>query len=428
MHWPEALGSLIAAICHLPLGLTATDEGFLVQCCFHPLPRSGPPHLGHLWFILRYSHRCSVPLPSRYGRRRWGIIGSSYGTLIGALYASRFPERTSFLLLHGVFLGSRTELRWLYEEGGASRFYPEQWSALEQARISVTRNELPSGSASAASGCAHAQSHRSKEGGGIGGMGGASRLPSETVSSRCAHAQSHESIEAGGSSELNVASGICTAAASGNAATREARTVDAASGIPPIAASGEASTNDAATGKAATAGLATGEAAIGGAAVIPPGVPPVVAAWYALVAPPDMPPSWRRHPVPSPLPSEAGALAASATALTHWEVRQRRADCDGTNKLISRPSQQFPPVPSEARALAAFATAPTDREVIQTLPPLPILAPYLSVPPPPPGVLLPGCQPFPSPPPAPDPLPCIILRRRSSRRWSRKPFRTTLPR
>ena len=31
-------------------------------------------------------------------------------------------------MLHGVFLGSSSEVRWLYDEGGASRFYPPQWA------------------------------------------------------------------------------------------------------------------------------------------------------------------------------------------------------------------------------------------------------------------------------------------------------------
>jgi len=70
------------------------------------------------------------------------VIGSSYGTLLGALYASRFPERTSFVLLHGVFLGSRAELQWLYEEGGASKFYPQEWREFEAARIALTAAQV----------------------------------------------------------------------------------------------------------------------------------------------------------------------------------------------------------------------------------------------------------------------------------------------
>ena len=61
------------------------------------------------------------------GIERWGIMGSSYGSLLVALYAARHAARVSWALLHGVFLGSRAEIAWLYEEGGASRFYPQQW-------------------------------------------------------------------------------------------------------------------------------------------------------------------------------------------------------------------------------------------------------------------------------------------------------------
>lgn len=174
--------------------------------------------------------------PPQPGRHRWGIIGSSYGTLIGALYASRFPDRTSFLLLHGVFLGSRAELRWLYQDGGAALFYPEQWCALEHARNSVTGNDTPA----------------------VGAASGS------------AHARIIESPTAGVTEETGAVSRMCTDAA------------DAATGVLP-------------------------------------GVPPALAAWYALVAPPDMPVSWRRHPMPSHVPAEARALVASARALTHWE-------------------------------------------------------------------------------------------------------------
>ena len=38
---------------------------------------------------------------------RWGIMGSSYGSLLVALYAARHASRVSWALLHGVFLGSR---------------------------------------------------------------------------------------------------------------------------------------------------------------------------------------------------------------------------------------------------------------------------------------------------------------------------------
>ena len=62
------------------------------------------------------------------GIERWGVMGSSYGSLLTALYAARHGSRVQWALLHGVFLGSRAEVAWLFEDGGASSFYPSQWA------------------------------------------------------------------------------------------------------------------------------------------------------------------------------------------------------------------------------------------------------------------------------------------------------------
>lgn len=61
------------------------------------------------------------------GIASWGVMGSSYGSFLGALYAARHSECVRWVLLHGVFLGSAAEVEWLFEAGGAARFYPEQW-------------------------------------------------------------------------------------------------------------------------------------------------------------------------------------------------------------------------------------------------------------------------------------------------------------
>ena len=62
------------------------------------------------------------------GIEKWGVMGSSYGSLLATMYCARHAPRVSWALLHGVFLGSQAEVEWLYEEGGASRFYPQQWA------------------------------------------------------------------------------------------------------------------------------------------------------------------------------------------------------------------------------------------------------------------------------------------------------------
>ena len=63
----------------------------------------------------------------------WAVVGSSYGSLMTALYAARHPTSVRWAVLHGVFLGSEEEVGWLYREGGAARFYPQQWGEFENA-------------------------------------------------------------------------------------------------------------------------------------------------------------------------------------------------------------------------------------------------------------------------------------------------------
>ncbi|MFN4101566.1 MAG: alpha/beta fold hydrolase, partial [Pararhodobacter sp.] len=61
------------------------------------------------------------------GISRWVVFGGSWGATLGLAYAQTHPERIAWLVLRGVFLGSKTELDWFYG-GGAGRFYPELWS------------------------------------------------------------------------------------------------------------------------------------------------------------------------------------------------------------------------------------------------------------------------------------------------------------
>ena len=65
------------------------------------------------------------------GIDRWAVMGSSYGSFLAALYAARRPGSVSFVLLHGVFMGSRAEIKWLFDEKGAANFYPQQLADLD---------------------------------------------------------------------------------------------------------------------------------------------------------------------------------------------------------------------------------------------------------------------------------------------------------
>jgi proline iminopeptidase len=58
---------------------------------------------------------------------RWVVFGGSWGSTLALIYAQAHPERVLGLVLRGIFLARPPEIRWLYEEGGASWIQPEKW-------------------------------------------------------------------------------------------------------------------------------------------------------------------------------------------------------------------------------------------------------------------------------------------------------------
>ncbi|MWV27936.1 prolyl aminopeptidase [Aurantiacibacter rhizosphaerae] len=62
------------------------------------------------------------------GFEKWQVFGGSWGATLALAYAQTHPDRTSELVLRGVFLGRQKEKSWLYEYG-ASEIMAEQWDA-----------------------------------------------------------------------------------------------------------------------------------------------------------------------------------------------------------------------------------------------------------------------------------------------------------
>lgn len=62
------------------------------------------------------------------GFDKWQVFGGSWGATLALAYAQTHPDRTSELVLRGVFLGRQKEKAWLYEYG-ASEIMAEQWDA-----------------------------------------------------------------------------------------------------------------------------------------------------------------------------------------------------------------------------------------------------------------------------------------------------------
>ncbi|MFT7592862.1 MAG: proline iminopeptidase [Paracoccaceae bacterium] len=57
----------------------------------------------------------------------WMVFGGSWGATLALIYAQTHPERTSYLILRGVFLMTKSEIDWFYG-GGAGKFWPETWA------------------------------------------------------------------------------------------------------------------------------------------------------------------------------------------------------------------------------------------------------------------------------------------------------------
>jgi proline iminopeptidase len=62
------------------------------------------------------------------GIERWVVFGGSWGSTLALSYAEAHPDRVSALVLRGIFLLRRHEIRWFYQEG-ASFVFPDLWES-----------------------------------------------------------------------------------------------------------------------------------------------------------------------------------------------------------------------------------------------------------------------------------------------------------
>ncbi|VAX08909.1 Proline iminopeptidase [hydrothermal vent metagenome] len=60
------------------------------------------------------------------GIEKWLLFGGSWGSTLALVYAERYPELVSGLVLRGIFLCREQEISWFYQEG-ASRIFPDYW-------------------------------------------------------------------------------------------------------------------------------------------------------------------------------------------------------------------------------------------------------------------------------------------------------------
>ena len=56
----------------------------------------------------------------------WVVFGGSWGSTLSLAYSQSHPEKVKGLILRGIFLLRKKEIRWFYQ-GGASNIYPDAW-------------------------------------------------------------------------------------------------------------------------------------------------------------------------------------------------------------------------------------------------------------------------------------------------------------
>jgi proline iminopeptidase len=72
----------------------------------------------------------------------WLILGGSWGAALALAYAQTHRAHVRALVLRGVFTARRSELDWLYKDGGASRLFPEEFARFAAPIPASERHDL----------------------------------------------------------------------------------------------------------------------------------------------------------------------------------------------------------------------------------------------------------------------------------------------
>lgn len=80
-------------------------------------------------------------LREHLGIEAWQLFGGSWGSTLALAYAEKHPNRTTELVLRGIFMLRPEELRWFYQEG-ASTIFPDAWEGYLAAIPPSERGDL----------------------------------------------------------------------------------------------------------------------------------------------------------------------------------------------------------------------------------------------------------------------------------------------
>jgi proline iminopeptidase len=80
-------------------------------------------------------------LRERCGVEKWSVFGGSWGSTLSLAYAITHPERAESLILRGIFLLTKKELHWFYQDG-ASMIFPDAWEAFLKPIPEAERGDL----------------------------------------------------------------------------------------------------------------------------------------------------------------------------------------------------------------------------------------------------------------------------------------------
>lgn len=71
---------------------------------------------------------------------KWALFAGSWGVTLALLYAQRYKDKVSGMILRGAFLASKRDMDWFFSDG-VCRLYPELWDSLNTALPKLSSDE-----------------------------------------------------------------------------------------------------------------------------------------------------------------------------------------------------------------------------------------------------------------------------------------------